>query len=68
MYEPLVELGDQVRAGQPAAWIHFPETPLREPVLCRFAGDGEVVCKRVPAQVQRGDCLFQLAEPTTAPA
>jgi predicted deacylase len=67
LYEPLVELGECVRAGQPAAWIHFPDTPLREPVLHRFNGDGEVVCKRVPAQVQRGDCLFQLAEPVARP-
>jgi predicted deacylase len=67
LYEPLVELGDQVKAGQPAAWVHFPDTPLREPVLYRFKGDGEVVCKRVPAQVQRGDCLFQLAEASTPP-
>ena len=67
LYEPLVELGDQVKAGQPAAWVHFPDTPLREPVLHRFKGDGEVVCKRVPAQVQRGDCLFQLAEASTPP-
>jgi predicted deacylase len=68
LYEPLAELGERVRAGQPAARIHFPDTPLREPALLRFAGDGEVVCKRVPAQVQRGDCVFQLAEPAAAPA
>jgi predicted deacylase len=47
--------------------VHFPDTPLREPVLHRFNGDGEVVCKRVPAQVRRGDCLFQLAESSTPP-
>lgn len=63
VYEPLVELGDQVVAGQPAARIHFPDTPLREPVTTFFAGAGQVVCKRVPAAVERGDCLFHLAEP-----
>lgn len=62
LYEPLVELGARVHAGQPAALIHFPDTPLREPVTQCFASDGEVVCKRVPAQVRRGDCLFQLAQ------
>ena len=46
VYEPLVELGDQVVAGQPAARIHFPDTPLREPVTSFFASAGEVVCKR----------------------
>jgi predicted deacylase len=63
VYEPLVELGDQVVTGQPAARIHFPDTPLREPVTTFFAAAGEVVCKRVPAAVERGDCLFHLAEP-----
>lgn len=64
VYEPLVELGDTVVAGQAAARIHFPDTPLREPVTVNFQSDGEVVCKRVPARVERGDCLFHLAEPT----
>jgi predicted deacylase len=63
VYEPLVELGDTVVAGQPAARIHFPDTPLREPVTTYFAEAGTVVCKRVPAAVERGDCLFHLAEP-----
>lgn len=63
VYEPLVELGDQVVVGQPAARIHFPDTPLREPVTTYFSGAGQVVCKRVPAAVERGDCLFHLAEP-----
>jgi uncharacterized protein len=63
LYEPLVELGDQVRAGQAAARIHFPDTPLREPLTVSFEADGEVVCQRSIAAVQRGDCLFHLAEP-----
>jgi uncharacterized protein len=66
VYEPLVELGAEVAAGQPAARIHFPDTPLREPVTLHFAGAGLVVCKRAPAAVQRGDCLFHLAEPDQA--
>ncbi|ADG17302.1 Succinylglutamate desuccinylase/aspartoacylase [Paraburkholderia atlantica] len=61
LFEPLVKLGDRVVAGQPAARVHFPDTPLKEPVTCHFASDGEVVCKRVPALVRRGDCLFHLA-------
>ncbi|WP_429281506.1 succinylglutamate desuccinylase/aspartoacylase family protein [Paraburkholderia sp. GAS41] len=62
LYEPLVGLGEHVAAGQAAARIHFPDTPLREPVTLHFASAGEVVCQRVPAMVQRGDCLFHLAE------
>lgn len=63
VFEPLVELGQRVEAGQPAARIHFPETPLREPVTVAFDAAGEVVCQRAMAAVQRGDCLFHLAEP-----
>ncbi|MGY6126739.1 succinylglutamate desuccinylase/aspartoacylase family protein (plasmid) [Paraburkholderia strydomiana] len=61
LYEPLAELGTRVEKGQPAARIHFPDTPLREPVTVLFNGDGELVCRRVQAQARRGDCLFQLA-------
>ncbi len=61
LYEPLVELGDMVRAGDPAGAIHFPETPWREPVVEHFESEGVVVCKRVPGRSERGDCLFHLA-------
>jgi hypothetical protein len=60
VYEPLVELGDMVHAGQPAARIHFPETPWAEPVTAHFARDGFVLCKRLPGRTVRGDCLFHL--------
>jgi predicted deacylase len=60
VYEPLVELGDMVRAGQQAARMHFPETPWAEPVTACFARDGFVLCKRMPGRTMRGDCLFHL--------
>lgn len=60
LFEPLVELGDMVRAGQPAARIHLPETPWAEPVTAHFARDGFVLCKRIPGRTMRGDCLFHL--------
>jgi uncharacterized protein len=63
VYEPLVELGEHVSGGQPAARIHFPDTPLKEPVTVAFEAEGEVVCQRAIAAVQRGDCLFHLAQP-----
>jgi predicted deacylase len=61
LFEPLTDLGEEVRAGQPAGRIHFYHTPWREPELVRFRHDGFVVCKRVPALCERGDCLFHLA-------
>ena len=61
LLEPLVELGDEVMAGTPAALIHPHDTPWREPATVAFARAGTVICKRVPARVERGDCLFHLA-------
>lgn len=60
VFEPLVELGDTVAAGQPAARIHFPETPWRQPVTETFRRAGLVLCKRIPGRTVRGDCLFHL--------
>jgi predicted deacylase len=60
VFEPLVELGDTVTKGQPAAAIHFSHTPWREPELVAFEHDGVVLCKRIPGRTERGDCLFHL--------
>lgn len=60
VFEPLVELGDMVAAGQPAARIHYPETPWRAPAEVAFERDGFVLCKRIPGRTMRGDCLFHL--------
>ena len=65
LFEPLVELGDTVEAGQPAARLHFPETPWAEPVAVHFARDGFVLCKRIPGRTMRGDCLFHLGTDVT---
>ncbi len=66
LFEPLVELGEEVSAGQPAGRIHFHHTPWREPAVVAFQRSGLVICKRVPARCERGDCLFQLATTTNA--
>ena len=60
LFEPLVELGESVHAGQGAARIHSPATPWREPAVACFERAGLVICKRVPGLSQRGDCLFHL--------
>jgi len=61
VFEPLVELGQTVEAGDPCGLVHSIDEPLREPVLHRFLVSGLVVCKRQPAHVERGDCLAHLA-------
>ena len=62
LFEPLVELGDEVEAGTPGALIHPHDTPWREPASTAFARRGTVICKRVPGRVERGDCLYHLAD------
>jgi len=60
VFEPVVELGDEVVTGQLAARIHTPETPWRAPAEVHFDTNGVVVCKRIPGRTERGDCLFHL--------
>jgi predicted deacylase len=61
VWEPLVELGDMVKKGQPAARIHWPEAPWNEPVTVNFKRDGLAICRRQPGRTTRGDCLFHLS-------
>jgi predicted deacylase len=60
LFEPCVELGDEVEAGQLAGLIHFPQTPWREPEPMHFARDGMVLCKRTPGRTECGDCVAHL--------
>ena len=61
LFEPHAELGDHAKPGQVAGLVHFPDTPWRDPTPVHFGGNGLVVCKRVPARVERGDCVYHLA-------
>ena len=60
LFEPAVELGDEVRAGDLAGRVHMPETPWKTPIEVSFDADGLVLCKRVPGRVEPGDCVFHL--------
>ena len=66
LFEPLVDVGDDVTAGQEAGRIHFHDTPWREPTVARFQRGGTVLCKRMPCRTERGDCLFHLGTPFEA--
>lgn len=63
LFAPSVELGATVQEGDDAGYIHFPDTPWREPVRLTFERGGVIVCMRPIAQCERGDCLFQLGTP-----
>ena len=60
LFEPLVALGDEVEDGDIVAFIHSPATPGAESIEVVAPTGGTVLCMRVLAQVQRGDCLFEL--------
>lgn len=63
VFEAAVTLGDHVRQGEMAGWIHYPESPLREATEVRFSTDGIVICERATASCQVGDCLLHLGQP-----
>jgi predicted deacylase len=60
LFEPFVELGETVQAGQPAGQVVFVDNPAREPVPVHFEAGGLVICKRHFGRVERGDCVFHL--------
>ena len=61
LFEPSVNLGDVVNEGDLAGIIHFPFSLNHDPSPVYFSHGGVVVCKRPPARVEHGDCLFHLA-------
>lgn len=61
LFEPAVGIGDEVRKGQIAGRIHDPSSPMKAPHPIHFGQDATVICKRVPAVTERGDCLFESA-------
>jgi predicted deacylase len=63
LFEPYVELGEDVVEGQPAGAIHFPQEPWREPWIATFADSGKVYAARTHAHTRMGDVLFMLHVP-----
>lgn len=61
-FEPAVEVGAEVAAGDLAGWVHdldrleVAEAPLR------FAESGVVISHRLHSRCEPGDCLIQVAE------
>lgn len=61
LFEPAVELGQTVKAGELCGEVHFIDNPGRAPAPCFFKADGFVICKRHLGRVERGDCVSHLA-------
>lgn len=67
-FEPLVELSDEVAAGQTVGFVHPIDGSLGAPrkVVARTAGT--VVCLRATPRVENGDCLGHLGRATSLSA
>ncbi len=61
VFEPLTEPGAQVADGDAAGRIHDIDDPDAEPMTVHFARPGLQICRRVPARVERGNCLAVVA-------
>ena len=61
IHEPLVELGDEVAAGQPIARVHFLDEPSREPAVYAARRAGLLIGRHFPGLVQSGDFLASVA-------
>lgn len=61
LYEPLVDLGEPVKAGQPIGAIHDFEVTGTDPAVYHARRDGILYCRHVPGLIQRGDCLAVIA-------
>ncbi|MDO5744537.1 MAG: succinylglutamate desuccinylase/aspartoacylase family protein [Micrococcaceae bacterium] len=61
LFEPLVSLGDEVRAGQPVARVHFVEELDRAPRSYTARIDGVVAILRRPTLVTTGTHLMHIA-------
>lgn len=68
VFEPAGAPDDRVRPGEIAGWVHYPDVPLTEPVELRFGVSATVLSMRVPARVERGDCLYELGTPISEPS
>lgn len=63
LFEPYVQLGDQVRVGQIAGAIHNPKKPWEAPHEIFFEDSGLVFSIRSKAPTLLGDSLYMLAVP-----
>ncbi len=65
IYEPFLELRDEVADGQPLGQIHDPQNPDRAPLVLHAKTSGMLYCRRAPGRVEVGDTLAVLAKPST---
>ncbi|MGP5690289.1 succinylglutamate desuccinylase [Glutamicibacter ardleyensis] len=67
LFEPLVDLGESVLAGQPVARVHFIDELDRQPRVFHARIDGVVAIMRRPTLVDPGAHLLHVAELLESP-
>ncbi|PRH84866.1 succinylglutamate desuccinylase [Labrys okinawensis] len=60
LFEPIAKVGDPVRSGDPAGYLHPLGLPLARPLELRFGADGIVIFRRFPTLTATGDALYGL--------
>jgi predicted deacylase len=63
LFEPLIEVGQVVQAGDVAGYMHQIGSPLTSPAELRVNADGIVIYRRFPVLSKAGDALIGLAAP-----
>lgn len=63
LFEPLIEVGQVVQAGDVAGDMHQINSPLTKPAELRLNADGIVIYRRFPVLSKAGDALTGLAAP-----
>lgn len=63
MFEPMLEPGDPVAAGQPVGRLWFMDHPSRPPEMLRSPVDGYVVVTRAIPITEQGDSVFVVGTP-----
>lgn len=61
LFEPAVDLGATVKAGDLCGHVHFVDDPARPAAPAFFKAGGFVICQRHFGRVERGDCVAHLA-------
>lgn len=62
LYEPFVELGDNITTDQPIGQVHYPHHTDKKPWVTFAPRSGFLLCKRPPGRVQRGDNVAIIAQ------
>jgi predicted deacylase len=63
IFEPFVELGAWVEAGQPVGQIHSTEQPFAAPLLVSARTSGMLISRRAFPLTRQGDCVATLVRP-----